>query len=112
VPNPTTAICLYRVQPAREDEFRELLRRHWPTLQRLGLATAERPQHFCGEEQDGGPIFVEIFRWASEAAADRAHEHPEVMAIWEPMGALTESRGGRPAMEFPHVRPLDVLGAA
>jgi hypothetical protein len=34
------------------------------------------------------------------------------MAIWEPMGALTESRGGRPAMEFPHVRPLDVLGAA
>ena len=39
-----------------------------------------------------------------------AHEHPEVMAIWEPMDKLTEQRDGRPNMEFPHVQPLSVLG--
>ena len=41
--------------------------------------------------------------------AAAAHEHPEVMAIWEPMDKLTEKRNGRPNMEFPHVQPLAVL---
>jgi len=61
-----------------------------------------------GNEQDNGePIYFEIFDW-SDGAVDRAHEHPEVMAIWEPMDQLCESRGGKPSMEFPHV---DVLNA-
>jgi hypothetical protein len=34
------------------------------------------------------------------------------MAIWEPMDQLTETRGGRPNLEFPHYRPLSILGAA
>jgi hypothetical protein len=33
----------------------------------------------------------------------RAHEHPEVLAIWEPMDTLCEQRNGKPNMEFPHV---------
>jgi len=36
------------------------------------------------------------------------HMSPEVMAVWEPMGALVEERDGRKAMEFPHVQPLTV----
>jgi hypothetical protein len=107
---PTTVVCLYRVAPGREADFTGLLRRHWPALRALDLVTDERPQHFRGAEQDGGPLFVEIFRWKSEEAARAAHEHPEVMAIWEPMDKLTEQRGGRPNMEFPHVQPLAVLG--
>jgi hypothetical protein len=107
---PATAICLYRVIPGREAEFTSLLKRHWPTLRSLNLVTGDRPQHYQGAEQGGGPLFVEIFQWASEEAPGAAHQHPEVMAIWEPMDKLTERREGRPNMEFPHVQPLTVLG--
>ena len=107
-----TAICLYRVRSGSEADFSKLLERHWPTLQSLGLVTDDPPQHYQGAEQDGRPLFVEIFTWASEDASGHAHEHPDVMAIWEPMDKLTESRDGRPNMEFPHVQPISILGQA
>lgn len=109
---PATAICLYRVASGNEPEFIRLLERHWPVLRELDLVTDERPLHYRGAEQDGGPLFVEIFSWKSEEDAGRAHQHPEVMAIWEPMDKLTERRGGRPNMEFPHVSPIRVLAEA
>ena len=34
------------------------------------------------------------------------------MEIWERMDQLTEKRGDRPNMEFPHVQPLELLGRA
>ncbi len=110
--SPETVICFYRVQPGREAEFRELLARHWPALRRLGLVTERPPQHFLGAERNGGPLIVEIFEWTGADAAEVAHEHPDVMAIWEPMDKLTETRDGRPNMEFPHFRPLEILGEA
>lgn len=101
-----TVICHYRVAPGNEARFEELLADHWPTLQRLGLVTETRPQHFKGAEQDNGqPIYFEIFEW-HEGASERAHEHPDVMAIWEPMDSLCETRAGKPNMEFPHVTRL------
>jgi hypothetical protein len=109
MPDLTTAICLYRVAPGNETQFTDLLRRHWPTLHALGLVTDERPQHFRGAERDGGPLFVEIFTWKTTQSPRLAHEHPDVMAIWEPMDKLTEPRAGRPNMEFPDVYPIRVL---
>ncbi|MGE0624044.1 MAG: hypothetical protein AB7I04_05990 [Pseudomonadales bacterium] len=101
-----TVICHYRVASGNEPRFESLLAGHWPTLRRLGLVTGTPPQHFRGREQDNGqPIYFEIFHW-EDGAADRAHEHPEVMAIWEPMDSLCEARGGKPNMEFPHVTPF------
>jgi len=105
-------ICTYRVRRGREAEFERLLARHWPTLRTLDLVTDRPPQHFRGAEEDGAPVFVEIFGWSSAEAAGLAHEHPEVMAIWEPMDQLTEARGGRPNLEFPHFQPLSILGTA
>src|SRR5262249_12799213 len=104
--DPTTVICSYRVRSGREAEFTELLARHWPTLRALDLVTDEPPRHYRGAEKDGAPLFAGIFVWKSTAAAGVAHEHPEVMAVWEPMDGLTERRDGRPNMEFPHVQPL------
>lgn len=104
-----TVICLYRVTPGREAEFTTLLARHWPTLHALDLVTDDPVQRYRGAERDGRPLFVEIFNWKSEAAAQRAHQHPEVMAVWEPMDKLTEKRDGRPNMEFPHVQPLTIV---
>jgi hypothetical protein len=108
MPTPTV-VCLYRVSRGNEGRFTDLLKRHWPTLHSLGLVTDDRPLHYRGAEREGAPLFVEIFRWKSEDASQLAHEHPEVMAIWEPMDKLTESREGRPNMEFPHVEPIQVL---
>ena len=105
-----TVICIYRVRAGKEDAFQGLLARHWPTLRDLGLASETPPRHYRGAEQSGEPLFVEIFEWSDAASAGIAHEHPEVMAIWEPMDALTEARDGRPNMEFPHVRPIELLG--
>ena len=103
---PQTVICTYRVQSGAEEAFLEHLERHWPTLRRLGLATDAPPQIYRGTDKSGATFFTEIFAWRDAAAPARAHELPEVMAVWEPMGKLCESRDGRPSMEFPHVQPV------
>jgi hypothetical protein len=97
-----TAICTYRVQPGKEGQFLQLLEAHWPALRSVGLATDEPPLVFRGEDEPGKTQFVEIFTWADAEGPRRAHELPEVMAVWEPMGKIVEERGGRPKMEFPH----------
>ena len=101
-----TVIATYRVRAANEADFVALLRTHYPTLQRLGLVTAEPPVIYRGEEE-GAPTYYEIFTWRDAEAPEVAHQTPDVMAIWEPMGALLESRDGRPEMEFPHVTRWD-----
>lgn len=105
---PETVICRYNVRKSDEGTFVELLTRHWPTLSRLKLVTNAPVQHFRGEDP-AGAFFVEIFEWADANAVGVAHEHPEVAAIWEKMGTLTEDRNGQPAMEFPHVQPLRLI---
>jgi hypothetical protein len=49
-------------------------------------------------------MFWKIFAWKSEAAAEAAHQHPEVARHWERMEPLCEPRGDAPSMEFPHVQ--------
>jgi hypothetical protein len=111
-----TSICTYRVKPGARDRFIELLRKHWPALRDAGLATATPALYFEAEvggdsrHNESGTTFVEIFSWSSPDAPQLAHNTPAVMAVWEPMGALVEARDGRPAMEFPNYRPLN-LGA-
>ena len=115
--NDHSVICTYRVREGARDEFLALLRKHWPTLRAAGLASETPAVHFEAvpdpddPHAESGTTFIEIFSWANADSADLAHRMPEVMAVWEPMGALVESRGGRPPMEFPHVRPLDLGGA-
>jgi hypothetical protein len=102
-----TVICTYRVRPEAEDRFVELLRRHWDTLHELGFVTDAESLVF--RELDGPPTFIEIFTWV-EGGFGRAHEHPDVLAIWEPMDPLLEERDGRPKWEFPHFERV-ALGA-
>jgi len=99
-----TVICHYHVKPGSEKEFEALL--HWPTLKRLGTVTDEPSQIYRGADEKGRPMFWEIFHWKSAAAFQKAHTHPDVLAIWEPMDMLCEPRDGRPNMEFPHVERL------
>jgi quinol monooxygenase YgiN len=103
---PVTVICQYRVREGKEEAFVRLLRRHWPTLADLGVVTDEAARAYRGADEKGRPVYYEIFSWRSESAFERAHSHPDVLAIWEPMDALCEARDGRPNMEFPHVQGL------
>ena len=103
-----SVICTYRVAPGNEAKFRELLKAHWPKLRELGVVTPDPPLVFRGSDGEDRPFFVEIFAWKDADAVQIAHDHPEVLAIWEPMATLTEARDGRPAMEFPHVVPVDL----
>ena len=84
-----------------------MLRGHRPALLAAGLIT-ERPfQYYRGEDDGHGPVFVEIFEWVDGEAPKVAHDTPEILRVWEGMGALVEDRGeNRPAMQFPHFRPI------
>jgi len=112
--NEHTSICTYRVKKGARDKFVELLRLHWPTLHENGLATDTPAIVFEAEngsdnrDNEQGTTFVEIFSWSRADAPHLAHQMPEVMAVWEPMGGLVEDRDGRPGMEFPSYRPLSL----
>jgi hypothetical protein len=94
-----TVICTYRVRADDEPAFLDLLARHWRTLRELGFVTGEPSVIY--RELDAPPTYVEIFTWV-EGGFEHAHEHPAVLAIWEPMDPLLEERDGRPKWEFPH----------
>jgi hypothetical protein len=94
-----TVICTYRVRPEAENRFVELLSRHWRALHELGFVTDDESLVFRGTED--GLTYVEIFTWV-EGGFGRAHEHPDVIAIWEPMEPLLEKRDGLPSWDFPH----------
>ena len=91
-------ICTYRCRPDAEHAFLNLLARHWSTLHDLGFVTDDASTVLRKADE---PTYVEIFTWV-EGGFAKAHEHPDVLAIWEPMEPLLEDRDGRPKWEFPH----------
>ena len=105
-PQPDTVVCTYRVRRGEEAAFRDLLDLHWPTLRELGLVQDVPALRFQGTEPDGGPFFVEIFTWRDARAVEEAHHSGAVQSVWGQMSEHCEERGGRPAMEFPHVERL------
>jgi hypothetical protein len=94
-PNPSMRINLvvYKVKKGHDAAFRDLLAKHWPTLQRLGLVSPDPAQIWRGENirsASEGSTWVEMFTWKEADSSDVAHQTPEVMKIWEPMGPMLE----------------------
>ena len=87
---PVRMLCTYRVKDGKEADFLRLLEKHWPTLRSVGLATDERAQVFRAQDKAGKTIFIEMFSWKDAAAPEVAHQTPEVMSVWEPMGSLAD----------------------
>lgn len=100
--SPVPVLCRYRVKPGKEERFGELLREHWSVISSAGYTTEEPSRVHRAEDAAGNVAWIETFTWKSRAAIDSAHESPDVIRFWEPMGALCED------MEFWH---LDAGGA-
>lgn len=106
---PMINICRYKVKPGKEAEMERLLAVHWPALHGAGLVTDEPaivyrglPSGKPGGEHGAERTYVEIMTWKSARSPQVAHETPEVMAVWEPMGALCEE------MDFPPFERLEL----
>ena len=86
----------YRPKPGQEAALLALTIEHVPILRKLGFAS-DRPA-LAMRAKDG--TIVEVFEW-NDGAIARAHEHPEVQAMWGryaaacdyiPLSALPESK--------------------
>src|SRR3990172_11540990 len=98
-----TVFCFYRVIAGREKALLDLIWEHDVTLRKLALVTDTPMTVYRGSDEKRRPFLVKFFEWKSAAAVDAAHQHPEVMRLWERMDQQCEARDGRPNMEFPHV---------
>lgn len=101
---PVSVLVTYRLNPGAEAQFLPLLKKHWPTLDRLGLVTKERPKIWRAENtrKAGAISYVELMHWKDASCPEVAHQTPDVMKVWEPMGPLLES------MEILNVSPADI----
>jgi hypothetical protein len=102
-------VCTYKVKPGKEAEMERLLAVHWTTLHRAGLVTDEPARILRGlasgkpdDRHGAASTYIEMFSWKEDKSPDLAHQSPDVMAVWEPMGALCDH------MEFPSFEQVDL----
>ena len=88
---PVTNIVTYVPKKGKEDELLALVKKHEPALRKVGLCTAEpfKVWKAFGIRKQR-VSFIEQFQWKDGGASDVAHQTPEVMAVWEPMGPVLE----------------------
>jgi hypothetical protein len=88
--DPVTMLVIYKAKQGAEDALYALVEKHWPTLNELGLVTQQPPKIWRATGKDGRVSWVEIFQWKDGSSSGIAHQSPEVMSIWEPMGAVLD----------------------
>lgn len=98
-PGPVSMLCIYELNKGAEDQFCRLWKAHWPTLDRVGLAGPEPVKLWRGENKRGDVTYTETFQWKDADAPRTAHQTPEVMKVWEPMGPLLAG------MDFLQIEP-------
>lgn len=88
---PVTNIVTYVPKQGKEAELLELVRKHEPALRKVGLVTDEPFRLWKAYDiRKQREQFIEYFVWKNGNASDIAHQTPEVMAVWEPMGPVLE----------------------
>ena len=88
---PVTNLVTYVPKQGKEAELLDLIRKHEPALRAAGLVTTEPFRLWKALDiRKQRTSFVEYFQWKDGKVSDLAHQTPEVMAIWEPMGPLLE----------------------
>jgi quinol monooxygenase YgiN len=88
---PVTNIVTYLPKPGKEAELLALVKKHEPALRSVGLVTAQPFKVWKAFDIRKQRVsFIEQFEWKDGKSSDVAHQTPEVMAVWEPMGAVLE----------------------
>lgn len=88
---PVKNLVTYVAKKGHEDEMLALVKKHELALRKVGLVTSEPFKVWKAFNiRTGESSFVEYFEWKDGKAADVAHQTPEVMAVWEPMGPILE----------------------
>lgn len=72
-------IGVYKPKDGKNEEMKEILKSHVPLLRSLGLATFRPP--LIMKSKNGS--YIEIFEWSSSEAIEKAHNHPDVQALWK-----------------------------
>ena len=99
--SPVTMLVTYRPKKGKEKELQALVEKHAPALRKVGLITGEPVKVWKATDKRSGSVyFVESFQWRDGEASTVAHQTPEVMAVWEPMGPILEK------MELAMIEPL------
>jgi hypothetical protein len=96
---PVDVLCIYRVKSGKDADFKKLLEKHGPAMKKAGLQ-GKPPTVWKSATREGKTVFIEMMQWKDGDSAHAAHQMPEVMAVWEPMGELTEG------MEFLDLEPM------
>jgi quinol monooxygenase YgiN len=88
---PVSNIVTYVPKAGKEAELLALVKKHEPALRKVGLVTAEPFKVWKAfDVRKQRVVFIESFQWKDGNASDTAHQTPEVMAVWEPMGPVLE----------------------
>jgi hypothetical protein len=88
---PVANIVMYVPKPGKAAELLALVRKHEPALRKVGLVTSEPFRLWKAYDiRRRREQFIEHFVWKDGRASDIAHQTPEVMAVWEPMGPVLE----------------------
>lgn len=88
---PVMNIVTYVPKQGKEAELLALVKKHEPALRQVGLVTSEPFRVWKAYDiRKHREQYIEHFVWKDGNASDVAHQTPEVMAIWEPMGPLLE----------------------
>ncbi len=88
---PVTNIVTYVPKAGKESELLALVKKHEQALRAADLVTAEPFKVWKAFDiRKGRTSFIEYFQWKNGTVPELAHQTPEVMAVWEPMGPVLE----------------------
>jgi hypothetical protein len=73
------SIAVFVPKPGKEGELQQVIADRIPLLRRLGLVTGRPP--ISARAADGA--ILHISEWVDDAAIERAHHTPEVLALWK-----------------------------
>lgn len=79
-------IASFQPKPGKEAALLQVIAERLPLLRRLGLATDRANITF----RAGNGVIVDVSEWVDDAAIDRAHHTPEVLALWARFSACCD----------------------
>lgn len=78
------AFAMYKPKEGKESELLNIVEKHIPTLQQLGLITSR--DTYLSKAQDG--TIIEVFEWKDDEAKRMAHANEDIRELWTAMEEL------------------------